>query len=298
MASTRNPNQIYTFEPVTDMLRRHDSTDEPPADRPLVPVSSQFLPGAMYLHDLAMVGDVLHANAVGENAVVALPGDGRTERVWWPRCIETAGGPQFGRNHIQLNSIAAGPTLERSYFSASAAELTARRPGHQNWAVDGRGVIFAGDTRDPVARGLTRPHSARLHEGRVWVANSGYGELGVVQDGGFSPVVRLPGWTRGLAFVQGYAFVATSQVIPRFRQYAPGLDTDRSVCGVHAVDLASEEVVGSIRWPSGNQIFGLEAVPASLTLGFPEGPARRSGSAHMTRLFYGFDRKPRASRGL
>src|SRR5262249_14340443 len=161
---------------------------------------------------------------VGQNAIIRLYDDGRYERVWWPRCIETEAGPVIGQNHIQLNSIAAGKNLQNSYFSASAERLSARRPGHKNFPVDKRGVIFSGKTREPMARGLTRPHSARLHQGRVWVDNSGYGELGVAESGGFEPIVRLPGWTRGLCFHGQVAFVGTSRVIPRFQHYAPGLD--------------------------------------------------------------------------
>ncbi|MGH2362612.1 MAG: DUF4915 domain-containing protein, partial [bacterium] len=234
IASTRNPNQVYDFMPVTDLTPRLDVKLEPLRDRPLVPVRSRFFPGCLYMHDLALIQGALHANAVGENAVVRLYDDGQYERVWWPRCIETDSGRMFGQNYIQLNSIAAGTDLSTSYFSASADRPSARRPGHKNLPVDKRGVIFSGATREPVARGLTRPHSARLYNGRVWVNNSGYGELGVVENGGFAPVARLPGWTRGLCFYGQIAFVGTSRVIPRFRRYAPGLDVDTSLCGVHA----------------------------------------------------------------
>ena len=71
-----------------------------------------------------MIGGDLHANAVGENAVVRLDDDGRAQRVWWPKCIETESGPVFGRNHLQLNSIAAGNDLADSYFSASSRQVT------------------------------------------------------------------------------------------------------------------------------------------------------------------------------
>ena len=57
------------------------------------------------------------------------------------------------------------------------------------------------------------------------------------------PVSRLPGWTRGLSFCKDVAFVGTSRVIPRFRHYAPGLDVERSVCALHAVD-SSGRVLG------------------------------------------------------
>ncbi len=291
VASTRNPNQVYEFRPVVRLTPRRDVALEPLSGRPLVPVRSRFYPGAAYLHDLALVGGVLHANAVGQNAVVRLEDDGVLQRVWWPRCIESARGPVFTQNQIQLNSIATGPDLARSFFSASTDEISRRRPGHRNFATDGRGVIFDGATREPIARGLTRPHSARLHRDRLWVANSGYGELGVVRDGTFVPVSRLPGWTRGLCFHGRVAYVGTSRVIPRFRQYAPGLDVETSLCGLHAVEIRTGRVLGSLTWPHGNQVFGLDWAPRKMTTGFPSLVGRRQ-SDRIKKLFYAFDARP------
>jgi uncharacterized protein (TIGR03032 family) len=166
--------------------------------------------------------------------------------------------------------------------------LSARRPGHRNFPVDRRGVIFSGATREPIATGLTRPHSARLARGKLWVDNSGYGELAIVRDGGIAPLARLPGWTRGLAFHGKIAFVGTSRVLPRFRQYAPGLDVDHSVCGVHAVDIDSGRVLGSLTWPFGNQIFAVDWIPASLAAGFPFRAGARRATRRETRLFSAF----------
>lgn len=286
IASTRNPNQIYDLMPVTDCPPRQDVKIETSEDRPIVPVVSRFYPGSLYMHDLAIIGGQLHANAVGHNAVVVLPGDGSFERVWWPQCIESESGAIFGQNHIQLNSIAAGESISGSYFSASCDRVTARRPGHRNFPVDGRGVIFSGQTRGVFARGLTRPHSARLHNGLVWVDNSGYGELGFAEDGRFLPVARLPGWTRGLSFIGDIAFVGTSRVIPRFRQYAPGLDVGSSLCGVHALDVRSGKTLGSIIWPAGNQIFAIDWLAQSKSSGFPFTASRRLEQEKL--LFYTF----------
>jgi uncharacterized protein (TIGR03032 family) len=240
------------------------------------------------MHDLALIDGALYANAVGQNAVVLLHENGRYERVWWPRCVETSEGPIFGRNHLQLNSIAAGADLGESYFSASADRVSARLPGHRNFPVDGRGVLFSGATREPIVRGLTRPHSARLFDGRIWVDNSGYGEFGCVDDGRFRAVARLPGWTRGLCFHGRLAFVGTSRVIPRFRQYAPGLDADVSRCSVHAVDIESGQVVGSLTWPVGNQIFAVDWLPAVSSAGFPFLAGPRRATARERYLFYTF----------
>jgi hypothetical protein len=120
----------------------------------------------------------------------------------------------------------------------------------------------------------------------VWLDDSGYGELGVVADGRFVSVARLAGWTRGLCFHQRIAFVGTSRVIPRFRQYAPGLDVERSRCAVHAVDTSSGRVLGSLTWPSGNQIFALDWLPREWSTGLPFERPRRG--ARERGIFYTF----------
>lgn len=292
VASTRNPNAVYRLRPAIALGAAADRGARDVPERPLMPAGSVFYPGCLYLHDLAMVGGQLHGNAVGQNAVVRLEEDGRYTRTWWPRAIETGGVPDFSRNYLQLNSIAAGADLTRSFFSASTNERSARRPGQRHFPVDGRGVVFDGATREPIARGLTRPHSARLLDGHIWVANSGYGELGVVQDGRVAPQIRLPGWTRGLGFAGHIAFAGTSRVLPRFRQYAPGLDLDESVCGVHALDTRSGRVLGSVLWPWGNQIFAVEPVPARHSRGLPFVAGRRRAPGRERELFYAYETIP------
>jgi len=275
LASTRNPNVIFELAPAAGQ-----ST--------LVPVSARFYPGRTYLHDLALIGGVLHANAVGQNVVVRVETTGGLTKAWWPCCIDTPNGPLLERNHIQLNSIAAGETLAESFFTASTDEIGPRKPGHRDFPVDGRGVVFSGRTREPIARGLTRPHSARFHKGKLWVANSGYGEIGIVEDERYRAVTRLPGWTRGLAFASGVAFAGTSRVIPRFSRYAPGLDLETSRCALHALDARSGKVLGSLDWPEGNQVFAIDWAPRRVVSGFPFGARRRSDSKTSRELFYSF----------
>jgi uncharacterized protein (TIGR03032 family) len=273
-ASTRNPNQVFVFKPASGALERLDVKTNCAPGSPLVPVASTMYPGSLYMHDLAIVGGQLYANAVGHNAVARLGAEGCFERVWWPGCVEIGGEPVFGRNHIQLNSIAAGDTIANSFFSASSAQMGRLRPGHLNYPVDGCGVIFSGRTREPICTGLTRPHSARLGEGagagarRIWVANSGYGELGYVNAGKVQVVTRLPGWTRGLCVRGDLAFVATSRVIPKFARYAPGLDVSKSRCGIHAVSLLTGRVIASLEWPFGNQVFAVDWIGAGDSEGF------------------------------
>ena len=289
IASTRLPNQVFELKAVDGLMPRLDTGVGGVRGRPLVPAETRFYPGCLYLHDLALVGGKLHGAASGQNAVVRLGEGGSYRRVWWPRAIERGGRPVFGRNHIQLNSIAAGAGLRNSFFTASAGEMTSLRPGHRSFPVDGRGVVFSGATREPVARGLTRPHSVRLCGGRIWVDNSGYGEVGYAERGLFRSVLRLPGWTRGLCFCRGTAFVGTSRVIPRFQRYAPGLKAGAGVCGVHAMDLASGRVVGSCVWPAGNQVFAMDWLPSGMASGLPFAEGRTLRAGGIMRLFYAFE---------
>jgi uncharacterized protein (TIGR03032 family) len=289
VACTRNPNTIIELRPARQVRARADYPATQDPFFPLVPVASRFFPGCFRLHDLALIGNTLHGNAVGENAIICFAGNG-AERVWWPRTIERDGLPDFTRNHIQLNSIAAGESLEQSFFSASCEYPGPNHPGDPAWPVDKRGVIFAGGTRSVLVRGLTRPHSARLRAGRLWVENSGYGELGRIDGDRFEMVARLPGWTRGLAFAGKFAIVGTSRVIPRFRQYAPGLNAEKAVCGLHFINVCDGSSAASLIWPTGNQIFAIEALPSALTKGLPFSfdPSSENHFDSRSELFYSF----------
>ena len=296
-ASTRNPNQVFALDPVVEIPERGDVARKPDAVGWLVPTRSVFYPGASYLHDLALFGGRLHGASTGQNAIVELGPAGRAEPVWWPRCVEERGRARLDLNFIQLNGIAAGADLESSYFTASCDEMSRRRPGHVNFPVDRRGVIFSGASREVVCRGLTRPHSPRLHGGRVWVANSGYGQVGYVEDGRLEVVAELDGWTRGLAVTERYVFVGISRVIPKYSHYAPGLDPARCRTGVVAIERATGREVGRIEWPDGDQIFAVEAVEASRFRSLPF-VTPEDGARPRTRMaFYSYRTSAGEARG-
>ena len=91
------------------------------------------------------------------------------------------------------------------------------------------------------------PHSPRLWNGRLWLLNSGCGELGFVEFGAapkFQTVAFCPGFVRGLGFHGKYAFVGLSK--PRYQRFE-GLDLDRRLreadsepwCGVQVIDLTT-----------------------------------------------------------
>ncbi|HSP96779.1 MAG TPA: TIGR03032 family protein, partial [Candidatus Dormibacteraeota bacterium] len=98
---------------------------------------------------------------------------------------------------------------------------------------------------------LSMPHSPRVHRERLWVLNSGAGELGWVDRsrGRFEPIAFCPGFLRGMAFAGDYAIVGLSQS-RRERTFA-GLALDQRLkekdaearCGLWVIDLRSGTVV-------------------------------------------------------
>lgn len=271
VAATRNPNQIWEFVPLTGLLKRTDRNHIQYKSKSMVPLRSKVFPGAYYIHDLGCINGTLYANSVGQNAIISIQMDAGSldEPIWWPKSIEKNDKADFSKNYLQLNSIAGGKNFEESFFSASCPTIGKYVPGDMEFQVDKQGVIFSAKTREVYAQGLTRPHSARLHNKNIWVDNSGYGEFGYISSGAFEPIIKLDGWTRGLHIINNYAFVGFSRVLPKFAHYAPGLDYKKAInCGIVIVDLTTGQIKGTLIWPYANQIFAIESLDKNITSGF------------------------------
>ena len=116
------------------------------------------------------------------------------------------------------------------------------------------GCVVAVDSSEVVAEGLSMPHSPRWYRDRLWVLNSGTGEVGSVDldNGKFEPIAFCPGYLRGLSFVDNYALVTVSK--PRHVTFH-GLDLDdrlakrsaEAQCGLQVIDLNTGTVAHWIR---------------------------------------------------
>jgi uncharacterized protein (TIGR03032 family) len=78
----------------------------------------------------------------------------------------------------------------------------------------GGGLLIDVQTNQIITRGLSMPHSPRWHDGKVWLLNSGDGQLGYVEpaNGQFVPVADCPGFARGLHIVGEHAIVGLSKL--------------------------------------------------------------------------------------
>ena len=284
VSSTRNPNQIMWFRPLADDEWNREIVPEGVTrdDGTLyLPSLTRVLPGTLYIHDVVMVGDDLFVTATGHNFVARIDPMSGWERVWWPRALDGLGADGFRSNWFQLNSIGLGSAgLHDAHLTAFSDETSGPKPWKEGYGPQGRGVVFSARSRDVVLRGLTCPHSATRRNNDLWLCDSGFGAIGVVDDlergvgrSSFSTVARLPGFTRGLAFAGGRAIVGLSKVIERYEPYAPGLDPSASRCGLAIVDAATGVVEAQLWWPNGLQIYEVQAI-AGITR--PTLPASRA----------------------
>ena len=163
---------------------------------------------------------------------------------WQPPFItELSGG-----DRCHLNGIAMRHGRPR-YVTLLAA--TNEPAGWRQLKLTG-GCVMDVTSNETILSGLCMPHSPRWHDGRLWLLNSGRGELLCINpvSGQADVVARFPGYPRGLALVNQVGFVGLSQV----RETAtfgglPLTEGDSPLqCGVWAVDLRSGALLGRIEF--------------------------------------------------
>ena len=95
------------------------------------------------------------------------------------------------------------------------------------------------------------------------------------------------------SYIDGDTFVLNAENIrlngidaPEYSQKCKNESGKSYRCGVHAVDLRRGQVLGSLFWPSGNQIFALDWAPRQKLSGLPF--SSRGSRERTKRLFYAY----------
>jgi uncharacterized protein (TIGR03032 family) len=176
---------------------------------------------------------------------------------WRPRFV-SALAPE---DRCHLNGLALVDGRPRFLTALGATDTP------QGWRAgkrDGGVLLDCVDDRI-VATGLSMPHSPRWHGGRLWLLESGKGALVTVDpaDGRVTEVTRLPGFARGLAMVDRYAFVGLSmqRESNAFTDIPVTEDGGTRVCGVYVVDCVAGRAVAFLRFSGRVQeLFAVEAL--------------------------------------
>jgi len=182
-------------------------------------------------------------------------------------------------DRCHLNGLAMAEGVPRYVTAVSRSDTI---DGWRDRRSDG-GVVVDVQSGEIVIGGLSMPHSPRIHGGRLWVLNSGTGELGWIEPGAggaaakFHVLAFCPGFLRGLAFHGDYAFVGLSK--PRYERFE-GLALDQKLadadsepwCGVQVIDLKSGACVHWFRLDGAvAELYDLAVVPGAMrpmSLGF------------------------------
>jgi uncharacterized protein (TIGR03032 family) len=134
------------------------------------------------------------------------------------------------------------------------------------------GCVIEISSGEILSHGLSMPHSPRWHNGRLWLLESGTGQLMHVdpKTGHQQKVVELPGFARGLALRGKYAFIGLSKIRPTSAMDGVPLAErrDELKCGMAVVDLAAGQVCAMLEFQTAvEEIFDVQLLGG---LRFPE----------------------------
>jgi uncharacterized protein (TIGR03032 family) len=220
---------------------------------------NRHLTGDILIHELAFDADGrLWGVATAFSCLATF--DAATSFVpqWKPEFI-TALGPG-DRCHLNGLCMRDG----RPYYVTALGR--SNTPGGWRAGKATGGLLIDIATGAVIADGLSMPHSPRWHEDRLYVLESGRGELVAVDPatGTTETIAELPGFTRGLAIAGELAFVGLSQIreSSTFGDLPIISRLQERACGVWAVNLVTGETAGVLRFEDlVQEIFEIALLP-------------------------------------
>ncbi|MBT5415161.1 MAG: TIGR03032 family protein [Rhodospirillaceae bacterium] len=199
--------------------------------------------------------------------------------VWRPPFVSRLAA----EDRCHLNGLAAEEGVPRF---ATAVARTDVADGWRDNRQSG-GVVIDIDSGEIVAEGFSMPHSPRLHDGRLWLLDSGTGRFGHVEleTGRFEEVAFCPGYARGLCFIDDFAVIGISK--PRDDTFGglplDGILKEKAVeprCGLLVIDLRTGDTVHWFRLDGVvSELYDVVALPGvvrPMALGFRTDEIRRT----------------------
>jgi uncharacterized protein (TIGR03032 family) len=212
--------------------------------------ASTYNTGKVNAHDLAFGRRGLYFVNTRFNGLARVSDKKRFVHCWLPPFISTI----VAQDRCHLNGL--GMRTGKPALATAFCETDERH----DWRKEDRftsGVLIDIPKREIVARGLCMPHSPRRYRGRWWFCNSGHGSLSQFEPntGECNEVSSLPGFTRGLCFVDNHALVGLSKIRPKHILDAPPVRErhEELVAGVALVNLNTGKQTGLLEFTSGGR---------------------------------------------
>jgi uncharacterized protein (TIGR03032 family) len=241
-------------------------------DRLYVP-SVSHTTGSLNVHDVVVDGrgQLLFVNT--DFSCLATIARGYSFKpVWQPHFIKEL----RSEDSCHLNGLALVDG-KATYMTACSA--THESAGWRNCRLEG-GIVLHIPSNEIIATGLSMPHSPRWYRGKLWLLNAGTGDFGYLDgQNQFTAVAFCPGFVRGLAFWQNYAFVGVSKL--RSQSFT-GLTLEKRLmetdtkahCGLLVIDINTGQTIHHLYFDSGiEELFDVVILPNALSpkaLGFQD----------------------------
>ena len=216
--------------------------------------------GPVMGHDLAWCAGKLWLVNTLFNGLVTIEMPWSFVPQWRPGFI----GQWEAGDRCHLNGLAIKEDASAPAYVTVLGESNTTGGWRENKAAGG--CLIDVERGEAVLRGLSMPHSPRLYQDQLYLLNSGFGDLAVVNTAQqrLETVARLPGFTRGLDCFAGYAFVGMSQI--RETAVFGGLplqsNQDQLRCGLAVVNLSSGVVEAMFWFLSGvEEVFAVTVLP-------------------------------------
>jgi uncharacterized protein (TIGR03032 family) len=242
-----------------DPLLAHDYLEAQPGryDALYLPRVS-FHTGDLHTHDVVWQGDQLLLVNTRFSCLSRVDSSFSFVSLWKPKFISDL----VPEDRCHLNGLALRDGQPKYVTALGTTDAPGQWRQHK---ADG-GVLLDIQTDEIVLGGLAMPHSPRWYNDRLWVLNSGAGELLLVdlQHGRSTVVCRLPGYLRGLAFVGPFALIGLSKI--REKHIFGGLPVQQGgqplQCGIAVVDLRSGAQLGLFEFTSGcEELYDVQFLP-------------------------------------
>ncbi|MEM1277627.1 MAG: TIGR03032 family protein [Pseudomonadota bacterium] len=235
--------QLWRFENFLDPGEMHEGYDAV-----YVPIAGHTT-GDIDIHDI-------HANgserpifvATRFNCLARVSQEVSFEPVWKPPFIDRIAA----EDRCHLNGMAMPETEGEVGGLPAYVTCVSKTNVADGWRENrlGGGIVVDVASGEVIASGLSMPHSPRLHDGKLWILQSGTGEFGSVdlKTGLFQPVCFLPGFARGVSFAGNHAIIGLSR--PRSEASFTGLPVNERLklegispkCGLVVVNLKTGDL--------------------------------------------------------
>jgi uncharacterized protein (TIGR03032 family) len=216
-------------------------------DRFYIPRTA-YTTGDLDIHDIGLGKDgkpVFIATLFG--CIATLSETHSIRPLWKPPFISRLAA----EDRCHLNGLAMAAGVPRYVSAVSKTDVA---DGWREKRRDG-GVVIDMRTNEVVLAGLSMPHSPRLGDGQLYLADSGTGRFGCVnlKKGTFEEIAFCPGYIRGMTIHKNFAVVGMSR--PRHNKTFSGLALDDELkrreveprCGLMVIDLKSGDIVHWLR---------------------------------------------------